>query len=184
MDKVDTKLLIHVGVEFAVISGITIYFQKKVSTLNTEIDYLKKEVEALRYQNAQFSDSMTKINYYFNSLAQSSPQAAYAPNNQTAYTPNNQAAYAPNNQVTEQVYTPEQIQAPAPPPAPVQTVSRPRPRAPAPAPAPVPAPTPTPAPAPAPFVLVSASESELDSAINTELSELCNEEQCDLPESS
>ena len=47
METVDTKTLIHVGVELVVIGGLTFWFQRKTSLLHEEIDDLRGKLSKL-----------------------------------------------------------------------------------------------------------------------------------------
>lgn len=45
MQSVNTQTLIHVGTELVVLSGMTFWFQRKTSKLNSDIEDLKKRLE-------------------------------------------------------------------------------------------------------------------------------------------
>lgn len=48
MDKIDTKLVAHIGAELVIIGGITFYFHKKIKDLSEKVENLEKQNDFYR----------------------------------------------------------------------------------------------------------------------------------------
>lgn len=74
MNTLDTKTMIHVGMEVVVIGGIAFWVHKKTSNLQKEIDQLKHENAELKNILVQHSQILSEHHRIFTSLGLIKPQ--------------------------------------------------------------------------------------------------------------
>lgn len=79
MNTLDTKTMIHVGVEVVVIGGIAFWVHKKTSNLQKEIEQLKQENAELKNILVQHSQVLSEHHRIFTSLGLIKPQASPPP---------------------------------------------------------------------------------------------------------
>ena len=65
MNKIDTKLIVHVGIESVIIGGLSFYFRKQINGLHARIEILEKQNEAL---DKALHDQDKAIKYIFDVL--------------------------------------------------------------------------------------------------------------------
>ena len=113
MNSIDSKTLVHVGVEFVVIGGVTFWLNKRISGIQEEVLELRKKVESyenvIQQQSRLINRHEEMLSQIFNPNHQKSTRPPPTKHNTSNNRPQQQSQIIEEDEDSEDEIPPEEL---------------------------------------------------------------------------